>query len=149
MTQFSKRLCILATVLTTVGLSGCATSILDKLDFKTPDYSQLYLRGVFTWWEADEAYRVIKVTDTLYKASTKLVADGQPYEFKFVDKEWSEDLNCGYADKEMGEILQVNTPVIADCDGGQNNFKFTPEVSGEYTFFIDFEDSNNPLVYIK
>lgn len=132
-------------------LQGCTTTA-KIMDMVTPtpeyDYSSLYLRGSFSWWEADEKYKVVKVNDSKYSVMVDLVADGQPYDFKFSDKDWTPGLRCGYLDKTNDEILSVGVGVDANCDTPVDNFKFTPDSSGTYLFTIEFHNWNAPEVTI-
>ncbi|WP_416306765.1 hypothetical protein [Neptunicella sp. SCSIO 80796] len=131
-------------------LGGCASNMLDKIYQPSTSHDELYLRGAFTWWEADEAFKVQDVGDDVYMVKTELIADGQPYEFRFVDKNWSPGSNCGYQNKAVDQVIEVNQPVSSDCDSTTENFKFTPPDSGLYEFYIDFhQDETNPQVYIK
>lgn len=130
-------------------LGGCASNILDKIYQPAANHDDLYLRGAFTWWEADEAFRVRQVSDDIYMVKTELIADGQPYEFRFVDKNWSAGSNCGYQNKALDQVIVVNRPVVSNCDSTTENFKFTPPDSGEYEFYINFKQENHPTVYIK
>ncbi|GGD71902.1 hypothetical protein [Lacimicrobium alkaliphilum] len=110
---------------------------------------ELYLRGVFNWWEAEEAYKLYKVSERLYTAEIELIADGQPYDFRIADADWSKGANCGYAEKETDEVVRLNRSVDADCYAINNNFKFTPKETGIYQFFIDFNDVQSPTVRIR
>lgn len=123
-------------------------TFVDNLSGDKPDYSQLYLRGSFTWWEADEAYRVTEVQEHVYRVIVDLVADGQPYDFKFADKDWTSGLSCGYKNKNSDENLKVNLTVNANCDTPVDNFVFTPEESGKYIFQIDFNSWLDPKVTV-
>ncbi|MBC3766634.1 hypothetical protein H8B19_12160 [Neptunicella marina] len=135
-------------MLSTALLNGCAaTSALT--DFYQPkSHDDLYLRGGFTWWEADEAFKVEESADNVYSVKTELIADGQPYEFRFVDKDWTEGSNCGYLDKS-NQIIEVNVPANTNCNSTNENFRFTPPSSGLYEFSIDFTDEDNPLTLVK
>lgn len=136
--------------LSAVVISACSSTKLDNpIELRDQAYNSLYLRGVFTWWEADEAFKVEQITDTLFRANAKLIADGEPYDFKFADTNWTPGLSCGLSPSENVEFLQLDQPVQADCYlSDTQNFKFTPDESGLYSFFIDFEDYNSPKVYI-
>lgn len=111
-------------------------------------HNKLYLRGVFTWWDAEEGYRVKRVDDERYMSQAELIADGQPYEFKFADAAWSDDANCGYKNKDQQNIkLDQATP--ANCSSSAlENFKFTPTENGIYNFYIDFSD-DTPMVTVE
>lgn len=132
-----------------VFVTGCTTThqIIDMVSDK-PDYSQLFLRGSFTWWEADPQYQVQNYANNQYSVAVELVADGQPYEFKFADENWSPGLSCGYKSKENDEILELGRIVDANCDTPVDNFKFTPPTSGKYLFIIDFSGWTSPEVKV-
>lgn len=131
--------------------SGCTTtkSIVDNLGSESLDYDSLYLRGSFSWWEADEAYKVVEVKDNVYRVVVELVADGQPYDFKFADKDWSEGLSCGYRDKSSDEYLTLDKTVSANCNTPVDNFVFIPQESGKYVFQIDFSGWLDPKVSVS
>lgn len=113
------------------------------------DYSKiLYLRGVFTWWDAEEDYKVKKVGDARYMSKAELVADGQPYEFKFADGAWTSGTNCGYKTKE-DEVIELGKPAKSNCSSAFENFKFTPPENGVYDFYIDFTDPKIPTVTVE
>ena len=129
-------------------LGGCATTF--ELPIQQVNYDGLFLRGVFTWWEADENFRVEKVSETLYKASAKLIADGQPYDFKFADRDWSPGLACGPANFDGASIdIKLDDREVAECDNPKANFKFTPDETGVFDFFIDFSDPYEPEVFVR
>ena len=142
--MYLARQIIFLTSLTVLG--GCASTI--DLPFQKLNYDSLYLRGVFTWWEADENYKVERVNDELYKASVKLIADGQPYDFKFADESWSPGLACGPM-IERDSVLSTEERLEANCNNPKANFKFTPSETGIFDFYIDFSDPTEPEVYIK
>ena len=101
--------------------AGCATTGGER------DYSDsLYLRGQFAWWDALPDYKVKKVETGLYRTEVKLKADGQPYEFKFGDANWSSGTNCGYLSEKEDENVKLDQPVNANCSAVFENFRFTP-----------------------
>ena len=141
-----KRL--FSSALISVFISGCASNVIQTFS-STPDYSSLYLRGVFSWWEADEKYKLIEINDNVFATTIELIADSQPYDFKFADANWSPDLNCGYANQSADQIVVVNEVVKANCERTDENFKFTPQETGVYQFSIDFSGFGSPKVLIK
>ncbi|MGS2720953.1 hypothetical protein [Paraglaciecola aestuariivivens] len=128
-------------------LSGCASNVIDNL-ISEQDYDGLYLRGVFTWWEADEKYKLVEVSSQLYATQIALIADGQPYDFKFADENWTPGMNCGYANNSS-RIVTEDDLVSADCDTVDQNFRFTPQESGTFEFSIDFNGFGSPKVLVK
>ena len=131
-------------------LRGCGSTgiaILDK--DSNVDWSKLYLRGVFTWWEAEESFRFKQVSTNLYVATANLVADGQPYDFKIADKDWTPGMSCGYLNKEQDEVITLGTESKADCDTPVNNFRFTPESSGEYLFYFKAQGNQPPSIFVE
>ncbi|MFT4993356.1 MAG: hypothetical protein ACI965_000375 [Paraglaciecola sp.] len=130
-------------------LSGCASNILQPLISSISAYDELYLRGVFTWWEADPKYKLQKVQDSRYATTIKLIADGQPYDFKFSDALWTPGLNCGYLDKKSDQLVTLDQVVMSNCDTSAQNFKFIPSETAVYEFSIDFSDPQAPKVAIR
>lgn len=131
---------------TSIFLSGCSTTFVEQIIDK--DYESFYLRGVFTWWEADESYRIKLVRGKLYKASVSLIADGQPYDFKFADETYAPGYDCGSPNGTRGKVLLLGENAFSSCEEPGGNFQFTPEETGKYDFFIDFTDEDTPSVYI-
>ena len=127
-------------------VSGCANTVIPTFS-NSPDYSTLYLRGVFSWWEADEKYKLKEVDEDVFATRIELIADGQPYDFKFADAKWSADLNCGYLSID-DQVVELNSVVKASCDRANENFKFTPSETGLYEFTIDFSGFGSPRVHI-
>ncbi|TBX24455.1 hypothetical protein TK45_05135 [Bowmanella sp. JS7-9] len=131
-------------------LSGCSTPIKNYLEMTPrPDYANMYLVGNFTWWEVDNKYQLVNEFGYRYVADAQLIADGQPYEFKFIDKGWSAGTNCGYAFENKDKTLYEGQWVNANCFSGFENFQFTPEKSGKFRFVIDFQDSEYPRVTVN
>jgi len=127
-------------------LNGCATNVIDNF-IKEKNYDGLYLRGVFSWWEADEKYKLVELSDRVYTTSIELIADGQPYDFKFADANWTPGMNCGYA-YESDRVIVVGDPVRSDCETTDKNFRFTPTETGTFQFTIDFSGFGSPKVTI-
>ncbi|MEQ9545023.1 MAG: hypothetical protein RIK85_03355 [Marinobacter sp.] len=131
------------TLASVIAVSGCATTGGER------DYSDsLYLRGQFAWWDALPEYKVNKVDSGLYRTEVKLKADGQPYEFKFGDANWSTGTNCGYLSEKEDKVVTLDKPVNANCSAVFENFRFTPPENGVYGFYFD-TSGEVPQVYIK
>jgi hypothetical protein len=128
-------------------LSGCATNVIDGF-IKEHSYDGLYLRGVFSWWEADEKYKLVERSNQVYSTSIELIADGQPYDFKFADANWTPGMNCGYASKS-DKVIVVGDSVKSNCETTDENFRFTPTETGTFQFAIDFNGFGAPKVLIK
>ncbi|MCC2616918.1 hypothetical protein LJ739_11765 [Aestuariibacter halophilus] len=143
------RIVSFLSLLALLALTGCASRTGFELPSATPDYSELYLRGVFNWWEADDQYRVQELGTDLYGAEVKLIADGQPYDFKFADSHWTPGLSCGSYRGDDSVTIQLHQTLSARCDNPQGNFQFTPDRSGVYQFSIDFSDHDNPQVFVQ
>ncbi|MBW8192763.1 hypothetical protein K0504_17125 [Neiella marina] len=108
----------------------------------------LYLRGVFTWWDAEEPYKVKRVGPDLYQAQARLVADGEYYDFKFADAGWSPGTNCGFLTKADENVLEDAAPVNANCSSNGSYFRFKPTKTGTFGFYFD-QRNETPQVYIK
>lgn len=128
-------------------ISGCATNVMDNF-IKEQDYDGLYLRGVFSWWEADEKYKLVELSDRVYSTSIELIADGQPYDFKFADAHWTPGMNCGYA-SESDKVIVVGDSVKSSCQSTDENFRFTPTETGTYQFTINFKGFGAPKVSVN
>jgi hypothetical protein len=122
-------------VLMSVFLFGCSTAS-RIAGLTTPNYSQLYLVGTFNWWEADALYQVQPLGGKRYHVQVELIADGEPYDFKFSDSHWTPGLNCGAINDQR--IAQINQSYQASCTEAKGNFRFTPNTSASYDFIIDF-----------
>ena len=142
-----KKISFVSVAILAVLLSGCATNVIDNF-IKEKNYDELYLRGVFSWWEADEKYKLIEQANSVYSTSIELIADGQPYDFKFADSNWTPGMNCGYA-SEKDKVIVVGVAVSANCETTDENFRFTPTETGTYQFTIDFSGFGIPDVYIR
>ncbi|WP_417501721.1 hypothetical protein [Marinobacter sp.] len=128
---------------TLMAATGCATTGGER------DYSDsLYLRGQFAWWDALPEYKVKKIDSGLYRTQVELKADGQPYEFKFGDANWSSGTNCGYLSEEEDKVVKLDKPVNTNCSAVFENFRFTPPESAAYNFYFD-TTHEIPQVYIK
>lgn len=127
-------------------LNGCATTAIETFT-QEKNYDGLYLRGVFSWWEADEKYKLIKISEQRYAATIELIADGQPYDFKFADADWTPGFNCGFSNKR-DQIILIGKSVNADCESTDENFRFTPSETGTYEFIIDFGGYGSPKVTV-
>ena len=128
--------------------AGCAT-IPYTGSSDSAAFSSLYLRGTFNWWEVDELYKVKPISAGLYQVTTKLIADGEPYDFKFADGNWTPGLTCG---RKVGffssDKLRVGDQVEADCTDGEN-FKFIPLESGQYRFLLNIKNESRPRVSVE
>ncbi|MFD2096183.1 hypothetical protein ACFSJ3_09325 [Corallincola platygyrae] len=143
--MFKKLLLVtLAAAALATGCSGGGSSGSGKRDLS----EFMYLRGVFTWWDAEPEFQLKKADKPdVYFASAELVADGQPYDFKFADAGWSAGSNCGFKGKE-DEVVEVGKRVKSNCSSAFENFKFTPPETAVYDFFIDVS-GEVPEVYIE
>lgn len=108
----------------------------------------MFLRGVFTWWEADPKYQLKLKQGNVYVTSIELIADGQPYDFKFADENWTPGSSCGYKKQFRDQFITLGKVALADCDRSDENFKFVPKETGIYEFSINFTDVDHPVVKI-
>lgn len=109
----------------------------------------LYVRGVFTWWDAEPEYEAKMIEPNLWTTSAELVADGNPYEWKFADGAWSAGTNFGY--KKSGDYdgtIKVGEKIEVNPNAAFENLKFTPEADGVYNFFLDWR-GEKPYTYIE
>ncbi|WP_432455244.1 MULTISPECIES: hypothetical protein [unclassified Agarivorans] len=112
----------------------------------------VHLRGVFSWWDATPENKLMPVEGktNVWSATSPvdepLIADGQPYEWKFGDAAWQCGTNFGFLSGEapikVGERRELNKCAAFD------NFKFTPEEDGVYRFYLDWS-GEIPVAYIE
>lgn len=118
-------------------LIGCSSSISIKEYFPLAednrDYTSMYLRGVFNWWEAEPQYRLMS-SDGDFIVEVELIADGQPYDFKVADALYSTEHNCG-SEASTG-ILSVDKKFTMTCNETVFNLQFTPSETAIYRFII-------------
>ena len=135
--MLSQKLRLFSAAVAFISLSGCATNVNIREYFPAVstaasiNYEALYLRGIFNWWEAEPAYKVISGTDGFY-VDVKLIADGQPYDFRFADSNYTSELNCG-ADTPDRPLAQDEKLDLV-CVSGSHNLQFIPEETGTYRF---------------
>lgn len=148
-TQNPSRLKFLAIAVSLQILAGCASS--GSVDIFTQqaskDYSNMYLRGVFNWWEATDGFKLAPIAKDEYSVTIELIADGQPYDFKVADNAWTMSLNCG--NRFDGEPMRLNNTVDLVCAADSLNLQFTPSETGMYTFTLDVSDNEEPELRIS
>lgn len=129
-------------------LGGCASSMPKDFFSVEPDkdYSNMYLRGVFNWWEANEGFKLVPMDEETYSATIELIADGQPYDFKVADATWTMALNCG--SQYLEDPMFLNDAVELNCEADSLNLQFTPKETGNYRFVLDVSDNNEPELLI-
>ena len=119
-------------------LTSCAVTVdtpeNDRAAQTSYQLSEVYLRGIFNWWEADPAYLLSKDPNNSYSVTIDLIADGQPYDFRLADEYWSPLKSCGA--KKL-RAVSVNTPLALYCSGNSQNLQFTPLITGRYRFTIE------------
>ncbi|MFM2480759.1 hypothetical protein [Celerinatantimonas sp. YJH-8] len=130
-------------------LAGCSiTSEEPHRPVSTQIDKPIYLRGVFTWWDAEPQYQMKQVPGKpgVWMTQAQLVADGHPYEWKVGDKDWQCGTDFGYLSDSSP--VQLNQPRVADNCAEFNSFSFTPDQDGIYQFYLDVS-GQNPQVYIR
>lgn len=132
-------------------LSACSSTDNSLEDTTTQSNvdKNLYLRGDFTLWEAQSAYKLSAQTANIYEAKVKLTNPDKTYEFKIADEAWSEGFNCGYKSEELDKNLEIGIPVQANCNSVYNYFRFTPYEAGWYQVSINFKNKRTPLVTVN
>lgn len=129
-------------------LASCASSGgTDMFSQSVPkDYSNMYLRGVFNWWEANEDFKLLAQNEETYQVTIELIADGQPYDFKVADNAWTMSLNCG---NEFGASpMRLGKSLDLVCASDSVNLQFTPSETGMYTFTLDVSNNDEPELSI-
>lgn len=140
------KICIVGAVL---ALTGCATPSSSELfsSEQKKDYSEVYLRGVFNWWEATEAFKFQRLDNSTLVVEIELIADGQPYAFKVADETWSPAYNCGLATDD--ERMALNSRRELYCFSDSLNLQFTPSETAIYRFELDTSNSQYPNLTIS
>ncbi|AMJ92853.1 hypothetical protein AVL56_00030 [Alteromonas stellipolaris] len=108
-------------------------------------FENLFLRGVFNWWEATSAYQFRKDSNGWY-VNVELIADGQPYDFRLSDAIWTPSQSCGGIYK--GQPVMVSTKIFLVCKQGSENLQFTPSNTGIYRFQVAPADDNEVSLVI-
>lgn len=147
--MLSKLIKITVTLVCLQVLAGCASS--GTVDFfnQNPekDYSNMYLRGVFNWWEVNESFKLMPTNEDKYAVTIELIADGQPYDFKVADSAWTMTLNCG---NEFGnKAMSLGKNVVLVCASDSINLQFTPSETGLFEFVLDVSDNDEPELLIE
>ncbi|WP_232366358.1 hypothetical protein [Salinimonas sediminis] len=117
-------------------MAGCSSSsVVNQLpgmnSSPSIEFSKLYLRGVFNWWEASAPYRLNEGDEGWY-TDIELIADGQPYDFKVSDKVWTPAQTCGA--KYQGQHVVALDTVFLVCGSDAQNLQFTPTTTDTYRF---------------
>ncbi|MBT1451594.1 hypothetical protein KJ365_11945 [Glaciecola sp. XM2] len=129
-------------------LSGCAVP--SASDIFSPqsnkDYSNVYLRGVFNWWEATEPFKFTPVDQHTFAVEIELIADGQPYDFKVADENWLPEYNCGLPDASSS--IEENDEVELYCYSDSLNLQFVPSETATYRFELDTRNPQYPSLLV-
>lgn len=126
----------------TACLSACASNPLPYIpgfSSSNVDFSGLYLRGVFNWWEAQPAYQFTQ-SHSEWFVDVELIADGQPYDFKVSDLNWTPDQTCGARYK--GQPVSTKEASFMICGADADTLQFTPSETGTYRFSLSNASSD-------
>lgn len=132
-----------------VGCSSTTPSVLDTTQATKNVTQSLYLRGDFTLWEAQSAYKLKEQATNILSTKVKFGTIGKAYEFKIADENWTQGYNCGFKSEGLDKFLEVGIPVQANCESVYNYFSFTPYEAGWYEVSINFRNKTTPLVTIN
>jgi len=137
----SVKFFIIASV---IALAGCAVPSTSDLFSSIPekDYSNVYLRGVFNWWEVNESFKFELVDNDILAVEVELIADGQPYDFKVADSTWSPAFNCGLPAQTTP--IKLGVPVELYCYNDSLNLQFIPNETAVYRFELDVSNNQYP-----
>lgn len=138
----------ISVILSSLLLGACAQpKVVKQID------TEFYLRADFTYWEANPAF-AFKVNEQagVRYVKTRIIYDGNPYQFIIADKAWTADKNCGYAEVSS-RVLTYNNWLELDCsyDADKNAitpiqrpFEFTPIGTGDYLFELKTNEQGTP-----
>ena len=131
-------------------LTGCATPTFlpppEQASQPPIELTQIYVRGIFNWWEAEPAYLLQDNQDGTYSISVDLIADGQPYDFRLADEYWTPYKSCGA--EAILEVQEYKT-VQLYCAEDSKNLQFIPTVTGVYEISVTQNDSQLSLTISK
>lgn len=131
-------------------LSGCASVSQQEVDhfFADLDETNLYIRGTFNWWGAQEAFRFIQIDSDNWATDIFLEDDGIVYDFKLSNANWTPHQTCG--SKEAKVKLTTQTPVMLYCDTSSHNVQYKPTSgNGIYRFLLTKKADNYQLSAFK
>lgn len=140
---------LLSVLLCCLSLSACSSKggfSIPELPSSSPaiEFENMYLRGVFNWWEADPSYKFtrkgVENNEAAWSVDVELIADGQPYDFRLSDAKWTPSQSCG--GKYKGQPVMLGTTVYLACEQGSENLQFTPSSTGMYRFTIHSAGAN-------
>ena len=143
---------VFISLLLSLFLTACSSSgsfnipEMAKPDEANIKFSQLYLRGVFNWWEATPAYRFSQGSNGWY-VDVELIADGQPYDFRLSDAQWTPSQSCGA--KYKGQPVMLESRIYLVCAQSSENLQFTPSTTGIYRFTIAPANKNEISLFIS
>lgn len=124
-----------AFLLFVISLSGCSSrSVVPLPGLMDPpqiQFENLYLRGVFNWWEANANYQLNDGPQGWY-VDVDLIADGQPYDFRLSDGFWTPEQTCGA--RYRGQVVLKQEPLYMVCGTESENLQFTPQKTAVYRF---------------
>lgn len=125
-------------------LGGCAVPSTSELFSSLPekDYGDIYLRGVFNWWEATEAFKFSMIDNDTLVVEVELIADGQPYDFKVADSTWSPAFNCGLP--IAADAIDIGDTTELYCYNDSLNLQFIPSETAIYRFELDISNNQYP-----
>lgn len=146
MSEFSKLsfLLVVAALVSACSSSVSTHSLVEQVEGK--DFSNMYLRGNFTWFEVDENYKLLATSSNTYEVTINLIADGQPYDFKVADPHWSMRLNCGTGFEMAALELDVTYDLV--CAADSLNLQFKPSETADYIFTLDASDQDIPTLTV-
>lgn len=129
-------------------LSACSTQSARNLISFEPDknYQDMYLRGVFNWWEASEQFKLMRISPESYAITIELIADGQPYDFKVANASWTPEFNCGF--EYAPSRVELYDAVTLICEQTSQNIQFVPAETGLFTFEFNISDNSEPKLII-
>lgn len=110
------------------------------------EFENLYLRGIFNWWEARETHK-FKAGSQGWYVELELIADGQPYDFKLSDFNWTPTQSCG-AKYQGQKALQAEATYIV-CGADSSNLQFTPDKTAIYRFTVNNASGNELMLVIS
>lgn len=135
-----------------LGIGGCSSSlnvtdITDVFSAGQLPSKPLYLRGNMSFWDAVPEYKFAKDGSGKLSVNIELFADGQAYEFKIADSDWSAKYNCG--SKKSMKAITMATRSTLFCGGNSHSLTFLPRRSGVYNISLKADGKDKMTVLIN
>jgi len=112
-----------------------------------PYARELFVRGGFNSWAADDAFKFAFLGGVDYAVTSPVTAGS--YEFKVADENWIADTNCGAPEGAGGLNVALGAPTPLICASNSQNLALTAPADGNYVFELDASDTAAPVLTVS